>query len=60
MTKWKSQSQERTEPEFVNVKGTQESINMNRVKGIDSASLTSQAGEYDKEGCHTGPPGYIG
>jgi hypothetical protein len=28
----------------------------NRFRGIDSASLCSLAGQYDKEGCPTGPP----
>jgi hypothetical protein len=42
-----------TEPVFVNVEGDQESI-----PRIDSASLSSLAGKYDKEGCRTGPPGW--
>ncbi len=29
----------------------------NRFWGIDSASLCSLAGRYDKKGCRTGPPG---
>ncbi len=41
------------EPVFVNVQGHQESI-----PRIDSASLCSMAGRYDKYGCRIGPPGW--
>ncbi len=30
----------------------------NRSRGIDSAILCSLAGRYDKQGCHTGSPGW--
>jgi hypothetical protein len=44
------------EPVFVNVYGAQESIARNRLESL--CSLTPVAGQYDKEGCHTGPPGW--
>ncbi len=39
------------EPVFVNVKRAQD-----RFRGIDSASLCSLAGRYDKQACRTGTP----